>query len=150
MDSQVVSVRTMSTMRRANTAIWRKSSAAYHSLTRTISSCPDIQITTLPNKIRVATDNTPGHFSSVGLYVDAGARHETLHTSGVSHFLDRMAFKVTIEFNFSFAILFICKSIAEHRESVWRANGFSHRLSWWSNNVFFFSRVNDVPIFPCT
>ncbi|KAI0288161.1 mitochondrial processing peptidase [Multifurca ochricompacta] len=47
-----------------------------------------------PNKLRVATENTPGHFSSVGLYVDAGARYETLSNSGVSHFLDRMAFKV--------------------------------------------------------
>ena len=55
---------------------------------------PLVQITTLPNKIRVATENTPGHFSSVGLYVDAGSRYESPETSGVSHFLDRMAFKV--------------------------------------------------------
>ncbi|KAI3621767.1 mitochondrial processing peptidase [Moniliophthora roreri] len=54
-----------------------------------------VQITTLPNKIRVATDSTPGHFTSVGLYVDAGTRYETAETSGVSHFLDRMAFKST-------------------------------------------------------
>lgn len=84
-------------MRRASAAVWRK--ARHHPLPRTFSSTtttsPHIQITSLPNKIRVATDNTPGHFSSVGLYVDAGARHETPHTSGVSHFLDRMAFKVT-------------------------------------------------------
>lgn len=53
-----------------------------------------VQITTLPNKLRVATDSTPGHFSAVGLYVDGGARYETPQTSGVSHFLDRMAFKV--------------------------------------------------------
>lgn len=56
---------------------------------------PPVQITTLPNKIRVATENTPGHFSSVGLYIDAGSRYETPLTSGVSHFLDRMAFKVS-------------------------------------------------------
>ncbi|PFH52260.1 hypothetical protein AMATHDRAFT_2266 [Amanita thiersii Skay4041] len=56
---------------------------------------PTIQITTLPNKIRVATEDTPGHFSSVGLYIDAGSRYETTETSGVSHFLDRMAFKST-------------------------------------------------------
>lgn len=54
----------------------------------------DAQITTLPNKIRVATDPTPGHFSSVGLYVDAGSRYETPENAGASHFLDRMAFKV--------------------------------------------------------
>ena len=55
---------------------------------------PPVRVTTLPNKIRVATENTPGHFSSVGLYVDTGARYETPSNSGVSHFLDRMAFKV--------------------------------------------------------
>ncbi|KAH7910929.1 Metalloenzyme, LuxS/M16 peptidase-like protein [Hygrophoropsis aurantiaca] len=54
-----------------------------------------LQITTLPNKIRVATESTPGHFSSVGLYVDAGSRYENVSQTGVSHFLDRMAFKTT-------------------------------------------------------
>ncbi|KAG6865764.1 hypothetical protein C0991_011961 [Blastosporella zonata] len=56
---------------------------------------PNVQITTLPNKIRVATESTPGHFSSVGLYIDAGSRYETPDAAGVSHFLDRMAFKST-------------------------------------------------------
>lgn len=53
-----------------------------------------LKVTTLPNKIRVATEHTPGHFAALGLYVDAGSRYETPATSGVSHFLDRMAFKV--------------------------------------------------------
>ncbi|KAJ3567333.1 hypothetical protein NP233_g6426 [Leucocoprinus birnbaumii] len=56
---------------------------------------PTVKITTLPNKIRVATEATPGHFSSVGLYVDGGSRYEWPEVSGVSHFLDRMAFKST-------------------------------------------------------
>ncbi|KAF9567808.1 mitochondrial processing peptidase, partial [Agrocybe pediades] len=60
------------------------------------SAPPATQITVLPNKIRVATEHTPGHFSSVGLYVDAGSRYETPATSGVSNFLDRMAFKSTL------------------------------------------------------
>lgn len=60
------------------------------------SESPSVQITTLPNKIRVATEATPGHFSSVGLYIDAGSRYESAENSGVSHFLDRMAFKVYI------------------------------------------------------
>ncbi|KAF8078943.1 Metalloenzyme, LuxS/M16 peptidase-like protein [Lyophyllum atratum] len=59
------------------------------------ATLPSVQVTTLPNKIRVATELTPGHFSSVGLYIDAGSRYETPETSGVSHFLDRMAFKTT-------------------------------------------------------
>ncbi|VDC05802.1 unnamed protein product [Peniophora sp. CBMAI 1063] len=54
-----------------------------------------VQVTTLPNKFRVATEQTPGHFSSVGLYVDTGSRFETPATSGASHFLDRMSFQST-------------------------------------------------------
>ncbi|PPR01926.1 hypothetical protein CVT24_001265 [Panaeolus cyanescens] len=88
-------------MRRASTAFWRGSrttpsrvKVAPRSLS-SVTNLPDVQITTLPNKIRVATENTPGHFSSVGLYVDAGARYETPLTLGASHFLDRMAFKTT-------------------------------------------------------
>ncbi|CAG8604433.1 5247_t:CDS:2 [Funneliformis caledonium] len=53
------------------------------------------QITTLPNGVRVATENTPGHFSAVGLYIDAGSRYETPRTLGISHILDRLAFKST-------------------------------------------------------
>lgn len=65
-----------------------------HASTTPLST--SVQITTLPNKLRVATENTPGHFSSLGLYIDAGARYETPANAGVSHFVDRMAFKVRI------------------------------------------------------
>ncbi|KAJ3508614.1 hypothetical protein NLJ89_g5663 [Agrocybe chaxingu] len=88
-------------MRKTTAALWRTSRAAAlktHPKPRPFSSAappPNAQVTVLPNKIRVATESTPGHFSSVGLYIDAGARYETPHTSGVSHFLDRMAFKST-------------------------------------------------------
>lgn len=140
-------------MRRASAAIWRKTRCyPLRTFSSSVNTSPTTQITTLPNKIRVATDDRPGHFSCVGLYVDAGARHETQHTSGIFHFLDRMAFKVNhLMPAFLYAFFFThYKSITEHCESVWRANGFSHRFSWWSNNVFFFSRINDVPILPCT
>ncbi|CEP11004.1 hypothetical protein [Parasitella parasitica] len=53
------------------------------------------KVTTLPNGIRIASENTPGHFSAVGVYVDAGSRYETAATRGVSHILDRLAFKST-------------------------------------------------------
>ncbi|KAI9314393.1 Metalloenzyme, LuxS/M16 peptidase-like protein [Dichotomocladium elegans] len=53
------------------------------------------KVTTLPNGIRVASENTPGHFSAVGVYVGAGSRYETDKTRGVSHILDRLAFKST-------------------------------------------------------
>ncbi|KAI4173120.1 MAG: hypothetical protein LQ348_006641 [Seirophora lacunosa] len=53
------------------------------------------QITTLPNGIRVATEALPGAFSGVGVYVDAGSRYENEDLRGVSHIVDRLAFKST-------------------------------------------------------
>lgn len=60
------------------------------------------QITTLDNKLRVATESTPGHFSAVGVYIDAGSRYEAPQFTGVSHILDRMAFKVSPSTNLGF------------------------------------------------
>lgn len=63
-----------------------------------ISEASLVQTTTLPNGIRVATEGTPGHFAAAGVYVDAGSRFERpwiAGESGVSHLLDRMAFKST-------------------------------------------------------
>ncbi|KAJ7161262.1 Metalloenzyme, LuxS/M16 peptidase-like protein [Mycena crocata] len=86
-------------MKRAGTSLARRGDVlcktSRRNLTRDSGSSFGFQLTTLPNKIRVATQSTPGHFSSVGLYVDAGTRYETPSSSGVSHFLDRMAFKTT-------------------------------------------------------
>ena len=56
---------------------------------------PLTEVTRLPNQLRVATKATPGHFASVGVYIDAGSRYETPLFAGVSHVLDRMAFKVS-------------------------------------------------------
>ncbi|KAF2011261.1 mitochondrial-processing peptidase-like protein subunit alpha [Aaosphaeria arxii CBS 175.79] len=53
------------------------------------------QLTTLPNGIRVATEALPGPFSGVGVYVDAGSRFENDALRGVSHIIDRLAFKST-------------------------------------------------------
>lgn len=68
----------------------------------TVSSTPPTrdpaeldQITTLPNGIRVATEALPGHFSGIGVYVDAGSRYENDALRGVSHIIDRLAFKST-------------------------------------------------------
>lgn len=53
------------------------------------------QITTLSNGIRVATEALPGHFSGIGVYIDAGSRYENDALRGVSHIIDRLAFKST-------------------------------------------------------
>nr|POF14152.1 mitochondrial-processing peptidase subunit alpha [Quercus suber] len=53
------------------------------------------QITTLANGVRVATEALPGHFSGIGVYIDAGSRYENDGIRGVSHIIDRLAFKST-------------------------------------------------------
>lgn len=52
-------------------------------------------MTTLSNGLRVATEALPGHFSGVGVFVDAGARYENEQLRGCSHIIDRLAFKST-------------------------------------------------------
>jgi len=52
-------------------------------------------ITTLPNGVRVASEALPGSFSGVGVYIEAGSRFENAPLSGVSHIVDRLAFKST-------------------------------------------------------
>ncbi|KAF2723703.1 hypothetical protein K431DRAFT_282797 [Polychaeton citri CBS 116435] len=53
------------------------------------------QLTTLPNGVRVATEALPGPFSGIGVYIDAGSRYENESLRGVSHIIDRLAFKAT-------------------------------------------------------
>lgn len=43
----------------------------------------------------MATEALPGPFSAVGVYVDAGSRYENKELEGVSHIVDRLAFKST-------------------------------------------------------
>ncbi|TAQ89587.1 hypothetical protein B7494_g2068 [Chlorociboria aeruginascens] len=45
--------------------------------------------------MRVATEALPGHFSGIGVYIDAGSRFENENLRGVSHIMDRLAFKST-------------------------------------------------------
>ncbi|MBW4707671.1 insulinase family protein [Roseobacter sp. YSTF-M11] len=50
----------------------------------------------LPNGFRIVTEEMPGLASaSVGVWVTAGARHETPEQNGIAHFLEHMAFKGT-------------------------------------------------------
>ncbi|MCB1400080.1 MAG: insulinase family protein, partial [Rhodobacteraceae bacterium] len=55
-----------------------------------------IELTTLPNGLRIVTENMPGLASaSVGIWVTAGGRHERAEQNGIAHFLEHMAFKGT-------------------------------------------------------
>lgn len=51
------------------------------------------EVTTLPNGVRVISQDLHGPIASVALFVGAGSRNETPQTSGVSHVLERIAFK---------------------------------------------------------
>ena len=61
-----------------------------------VLSTPLTKITVLPNGLRVATES---HLSlqtaSLGVWIDAGSRYETLKTNGTAHFLEHMIFKGT-------------------------------------------------------
>ena len=51
---------------------------------------------TLSNGFRIVTEHMPGLASaSIGVWVGAGARHETPQQNGIAHFLEHMAFKGT-------------------------------------------------------
>ncbi|XP_040873136.1 mitochondrial-processing peptidase subunit alpha isoform X3 [Glycine max] len=53
------------------------------------------KITTLPNGLKIASETSPNPAASIGLYLDCGSIYETPLSSGVSHLLERMAFKST-------------------------------------------------------
>jgi predicted Zn-dependent peptidase len=63
-------------------------------------------VSTLSNRLRVVTEPNAGHFHAVGVYIDAGSRYETGRNSGVSHLIDRLAFKV-------------CATIRTQKDTVW-------------------------------
>ena len=70
-----------------------------------------VTVTTLNNGLRIATDPMEGvRTASVGVFVNAGARHETIEGHGVAHFLEHMAFKGTDRRN--------ARGIAEEIEAV--------------------------------
>ncbi len=54
------------------------------------------RLTTLSNGFRVVTEDMPGLKSAaIGLWVNAGGRHEAEDQNGIAHFLEHMAFKGT-------------------------------------------------------
>ncbi|NUB44062.1 insulinase family protein [Fertoebacter nigrum] len=55
-----------------------------------------LRLTTLPNGFRIVTEHMPGLKSaSIGIWVQAGGRHERAEQNGIAHFLEHMAFKGT-------------------------------------------------------
>jgi len=55
-----------------------------------------VKLHTLPNGFRVITEHMPGlESASIGIWVNAGGRHERFAQNGIAHFLEHMAFKGT-------------------------------------------------------
>jgi len=55
-----------------------------------------VQVTTLPNGLRIVTDRMEAvETVALGAWVNVGTRHETAELNGISHLLEHMAFKGT-------------------------------------------------------
>jgi predicted Zn-dependent peptidase len=60
------------------------------------SPARDIEMTTLPNRVRIITETMPHVRSvSVGIWIGIGSRRETAEQNGISHFIEHMLFKGT-------------------------------------------------------
>lgn len=69
------------------------------------------QVTTLSNGLRVASERRFGQFCTVGVVIDSGPRYEVAYPSGISHFLEKLAFQSTAEFSDKDQIL---KELEQH------------------------------------
>uniref|UniRef100_A0ACD5TYX8 Uncharacterized protein n=1 Tax=Avena sativa TaxID=4498 RepID=A0ACD5TYX8_AVESA len=56
---------------------------------------PHTEVTTLPNGVRIASQDIPGPVCCVGVTVACGSSHETPSTAGASYMLERLAFQET-------------------------------------------------------
>ncbi|SFC39089.1 M16 family metallopeptidase [Tropicimonas isoalkanivorans] len=55
-----------------------------------------VRLDRLSNGLRIVTETMPGlESAAVGLWVNAGGRHERVEQNGIAHFLEHMAFKGT-------------------------------------------------------
>ena len=95
------------------------------------------KITRLDNGLRVATVAMPSvQTASVGVWIDAGARHEQQEVNGVAHMLEHMAFKGTERRS--------ARLIAEEIENVGgQLNAYTSR-----ENTAYYARVlaDDLPL----
>jgi predicted Zn-dependent peptidase len=89
-----------------------------------------IEITTLPNGLRVATDTIPGSQSvALGIWTNCGSRHESESLNGVAHLLEHMLFKGTKRRS--------ARAIAEEMEAVGgQMNAYTGR-----ENTAYYARI---------
>lgn len=116
-------------------------------LTESIPNLPEVEyakpllessatkVTTLANGLRVASEPRFGQFCTVGLVIDSGPRYEVTYPSGVSHFLEKLAFNVS-SFSFLFGVshltIFLVFSLVDHKFSQQRCHLEGTREEWWN------------------
>uniref|UniRef100_A0A8C5KJV2 Mitochondrial-processing peptidase subunit alpha n=1 Tax=Jaculus jaculus TaxID=51337 RepID=A0A8C5KJV2_JACJA len=59
----------------------------------------ETRITTLDNGLRVASQNKFGQFCTVGILINSGSRYEAKYLSGIAHFLEKLAFSSTAQYD---------------------------------------------------
>lgn len=57
---------------------------------------PVTKVSTLDNGMRIATEDSGAPTATVGLWIDSGSRFEDDKNNGVAHFMEHMAFKVSL------------------------------------------------------
>ena len=94
-----------------------------------------INLHTLSNGLRVVTEHMPGLKSaSVGVWVNAGGRHERIEQNGIAHFLEHMAFKGTKR-----------RSALEIAESIEDVGGYINAYTSREMTAFY-ARVLEVDV----
>lgn len=96
-------------------------------------STSTVRVTTLSNGLRVATDHMPHvETATVGVWVDAGTRHESAEINGISHLLEHMAFKGTTRRS--------AQQIAEEVEAV---GGYMNAYTSRESTVYYLRVLKD-------
>ncbi|VDK58820.1 unnamed protein product [Anisakis simplex] len=75
----------------------------------------DTKLTTLKNGLRVASEPHYGQYCTIGVSIDSGCRYEVGYPSGTSHFVEKLAFSVSILVN-QLGIIFTTSSYASKEE----------------------------------
>ena len=55
----------------------------------------EYSLTTISNGIRVMTEPSHSEVAAVGVFINAGSRHEKMENTGEAHFLEHLHFKGT-------------------------------------------------------
>ncbi|MDG1406440.1 MAG: pitrilysin family protein [Octadecabacter sp.] len=96
-----------------------------------------VQLHTLSNGFRIVTEQMPGLKSaSIGIWVNAGGRHERPDQNGIAHFLEHMAFKGTAR-----------RSALQIAEAIEDVGGYINAYTSREMTAYY-ARVleNDVPL----